>query len=279
MTKLDFSIVVPVFNAEPFIERCLRSLIRQTYPADRYEIIVVDNNSIDRSAAITAKFHDVNLLHEPEQGSYAARNRGIRAAQGEVVAFSDPDCEVQADWLEKIYRATERTEVGIVLGDRRFAGDTGVLGMLAAYESSVGERIFHGHKVDCYYAYTNNMAARMSLLKSLGGFRYLQRGADTLFLRDAVTRHGPSIVHYAPDVVIRHLEISRVADYLRKKGIYGRVDGKRGVAKRRALPLAERVELALRIKRECGASIAMNISFLGSLAAGAARFEWEMRRP
>jgi glycosyltransferase involved in cell wall biosynthesis len=279
MTELDFSIVVPVFNAEPFLERCLRSLIQQTYPADRYEIIVVDNNSSDRSAAITAKFHPVKLLHEAEQGSYAARNTGVRAARGEVVAFTDPDCEVQADWLENIYRAIEHSEVGIVLGDRQFGGDADVLGMLAAYESSVGARIFTTQKVDCYYAYTNNMAVRMSLLKFLGGFRHLQRGADTLFLKAAVAREGPSTVHYAADVVVRHLEISRVADYLRKKGIYGRVDGKRGVANRRALPLAERVELALRINREFGVSIATNIGFLGSLAAGAVRFEWEMRRP
>jgi glycosyltransferase involved in cell wall biosynthesis len=279
MTELDFSIVVPVLNAEPFIERCLRSLKRQTYPADRYEIIAVDNNSSDRSAAITAKFQEVRLLREPEQGSYAARNAGIRAARGELVAFTDPDCEAQSDWLEKIYRAMERTEVGIVLGDRRFAGDAGVLGMLAAYESSVGARIFNSQKVDCYYAYTNNMTIRMSLVRSLGGFRHLQRGADTMFLRDAVARYGPAIAQYAPDVVVRHLEISRVEDYLRKKGIYGRVDGKRGIGNRRALPLAERLELALRINRDFGVSIATNIGFLGSLAAGAARFEWEMRRP
>ncbi len=279
MTELAFSIVVPVFNAEPFMERCLRSLKRQTYPTERYEIIVVDNNSSDQSAAIAAKFQAVKLLHEPEQGSYAARNAGIRAARGELIAFTDPDCEVQSDWLEKIYGAMKRTEVGIVLGDRQFGGDADVLGMLAAYESSVGARIFKTQKVDCYYAYTNNMAVRMSLLKSLGGFRHLQRGADTLFLRAAVDREGPSTVHYAADVVVRHLEISRVADYLRKKGIYGRVDGKRGVANRRALPLAERLELALRINREFGVSIATNIGFLGSLAAGAVRFEWEMRRP
>jgi glycosyltransferase involved in cell wall biosynthesis len=279
VTELNFSIVMPVFNAEPFIERCLRSLIRQTLASNRYEIIVVDNNSSDRSAEIAAKFHQVKLLHEPEQGSYAARNTGIRAARGEVVAFTDPDCEVQADWVENIYYAIERTEVGIVLGERQFGGDADILGMLAAYESSVGARIFHTQKVDCYYAYTNNMAIQMSLLKSLGGFKHLQRGADTLFLRDAVARHGRSIVHYAPDVVVRHLEISRVADYLRKKSIYGRVDRKRGIANRRALPLAERLELALRINREFGVSIATNIGFLGSLAAGAARFEWEMRRP
>jgi hypothetical protein len=148
--------------------------------------------------------------------------------------------------------------------------------MLAAYESAVGALIFNTEKVDCYYAYTNNMAVRMSLLKSLGGFRHLERGADTLFLRDALAQYSPSIVQYAPAVVVRHLEISRVEDYLRKKGIYGRVDGRRGMANRRALPLIERMALALRIKRESGASIAMNIGFLGSLAAGAARFEWEM---
>ena len=278
MKDIDFSVVVPVFNAEHFIERCLRSLIRQTYPADRYEIIVVDNNSSDRSAEIAAKVGQVRLLQEAEQGSYAARNTGIRAARGRVVAFTDPDCEAQADWLEKIALAMERTDAGIVLGDRRFASDAGVLGMLAAYESSLGAHIFATKQVDCYYAYTNNMAVRMPLLKALGGFRQIERGADTQWLRNAVALRGPSILQYAPDAIVRHLEISRITDYLRKKSTYARVNRKSDVFTPRALSLPERVQLALEVNRNRG-SAAMSIGFLGWLAVGAASFEWEMRRP
>jgi hypothetical protein len=150
--------------------------------------------------------------------------------------------------------------------------------MLAAYESSLGAHIFATKQVDCYYAYTNNMAVRMPLLKALGGFRQIERGADSQWLRKAVAMHGPAILQYSPDVVVRHLEISRIADYLRKKSTYARVDRRSDAATPRALSLPQRVELALQVNRS-GGSAGMSIGFLGWLAVGAARFEWERLRP
>src|SRR5678815_1507408 len=125
---MDFSIVVPFFNAERYIERCARALLAQAYPAERYEILMVDNNSTDSSARIVRGFDRVRLLQESEQGSYAARNRGIDQARGDIVTFTDPDCEPRKDWLEQIGRAMDGPGTQLVLGDRLFAGDRGVLG-------------------------------------------------------------------------------------------------------------------------------------------------------
>jgi glycosyltransferase involved in cell wall biosynthesis len=302
---MDFSIVVPVFNAATYIERCLRALSSQAFPAKRYEILVVDNNSSDRSADIVRRnFNWVKLLHEPEQGSYAARNRGSREARGEVVVFTDPDCEPRADWLEQIHRAMfaptmfepttfepttfepttlgpttfSNSSTGVVLGERLFARDAGILGLLAAYESALGAHVFGARHLDCFYAYTNNMAVRSSILKKLHGFRHLKRGADSLFLRSAVAHYGPSVLKYAPQAVVRHLEIAMLGDYLRKKAVYGKVNANQELATSKALPLATRARLALQVLRERGGSPAARIGFLGVLAAGAARFEWERRR-
>jgi glycosyltransferase involved in cell wall biosynthesis len=277
MTRLDFSIVVPVFNAAKYIERCLRALLLQTYPPDRYEIIVVDNNSQDGSAATASSFGRVTLLREAEQGSYAARNRGIRAASGEVVAFTDPDCEPREDWLEQIHRAMAGGQTGVILGDRRFATDSGIVGMLAAYESALGFHIFSARRVECYYAYTNNMAVRLPVLKALNGFQHLQRGADTLLLRQTIERYGPAVLRFAPEAVVRHLEIAGIRDYLRKKCIYGRLCGNRTLATALSVPLAKRLELARCVKPEQGRSLATNLGFLGALAAGAGCFAWERR--
>ena len=84
---MEFSVIVPVFNAAKYLERCIRALLSQTLPTDRYEILMVDNNSTDQSAAIIRSFDPVKLLNEPEQGSYAARNRGIREAHGARAAY------------------------------------------------------------------------------------------------------------------------------------------------------------------------------------------------
>jgi glycosyltransferase involved in cell wall biosynthesis len=269
---MDFSIVVPVFNAAKYVERCVRALLVQTYPADRYEIMIVDNNSADGSAEMV-RDNRVTIVHEAEQGAYSARNRGMREARGEVVVFTDPDCEPRADWLEQIRCAMAGPGTGVVLGNRRFAQDTGILGMLAAYESALGSHIFTTQHVECYYAYTNNMAVRMSILKDLDGFRSLDRGADSLFLRQAIERYGRSVLKYAPEAVVRHLEIASIRDYLDKKAVYGKVNGDRMLATPGSLPLATRLKLALKVQSEQGGSVAARIGFIGTLAAGAIRFE------
>jgi glycosyltransferase involved in cell wall biosynthesis len=275
---MKFSIVVPLYNAAAYVERCVRALLSQTAPADCYEILVVDNNSTDASAAIAGSFDRVQLMEEPDQGSYAARNRGIRGARGEIVAFTDPDCVPREDWLEQIGRAMGDPTTGVVLGERRFARDSGVLGMLAAYESALGARIFTTQRTKSYYAYTNNMAVRMSLLKALGGFEHRLRGADSQFLRRAMELHGAPVLKYAPEAVVRHLEIAGIRDYLGKKRVYGMVNRDSALATPQALPLAMRWELAVKETRERAASLAETAGFLGVLAAGAMRFEWERRK-
>jgi glycosyltransferase involved in cell wall biosynthesis len=271
---MEFSVVVPFFNAEKFIERCAQALLTQTLPPDRYEILMVDNNSQDSSASIVRRFDRVRLLQEAEQGSYAARNRGIDAARGEIVAFTDPDCVPRKDWLEQIGRAMAQPHTALVLGGRQFATDSGILGMLAAYESGTVARIFAGQEAGCYFGYTNNMSVRMSIVKAIGGFQKLARGADTLFLRRVAELYGGSALQYNPDAMVRHLEIARVRDYLRKKTIYGQVRRRMDTDAPGSLPLATRVKLALRANGERGGSLADRIAFFGILAAGAIRFEW-----
>jgi glycosyltransferase involved in cell wall biosynthesis len=275
---IRFSVVVPFYNPGTYIHRCAKALISLAYPAELYEIIMVDNNSTDESAGIVEQFDRITLLREAQQGSYAARNRGIRHARGEIVAFTDPDCVPRADWLEQIGRAMERPETGIVLGDRQFALDGGVLGMLAAYESELAAQVFAQEQPDYYYAYTNNMAIRAAILTTLGGFRTLIRGADSLFLRRAVDHYGRAVLRYAPQAVVRHLEIANIHDYLEKKSVYGRVSRNSELATPRALSLGTRFKLALSARKKAAASVADSIGFFGVLAAGAARFEWQRRQ-
>jgi glycosyltransferase involved in cell wall biosynthesis len=100
MTNRPFaSIVVPAYNAGATLDDLLQSLLSQTYPRDRLEIIIVDNNSQD-DTAYRASRYPVTVLHERHiQSSYAARNRGIAAAQGDIIAFTDADCVAHPDWL------------------------------------------------------------------------------------------------------------------------------------------------------------------------------------
>jgi glycosyltransferase involved in cell wall biosynthesis len=94
------SVIIPAFNEEQDIEESLLSLVNQSYPRDRYEIIVVDNGSSDRTSQIASAHADL-VLHKPEGNVGAVRNHGIAHASGEVIICTDADCVVPRDWIEK----------------------------------------------------------------------------------------------------------------------------------------------------------------------------------
>lgn len=94
------SVVVPTYNAENTVDRCLRALAEQTVPPDRYEIIVVDDGSADGTCATIRKHEGVRLFEQAHAGPAAARNLGAEQAQGKIVLFTDADCEPAQDWIE-----------------------------------------------------------------------------------------------------------------------------------------------------------------------------------
>src|SRR5690554_6136694 len=92
--KLPFvSVIIPTYHDWERLRLCLDSLNRQTYPKERYEIIVVNNDPEDVVPANFVVPNNFTILEESKPGSYAARNRAIQAAKGEIYAFTDSDCQ------------------------------------------------------------------------------------------------------------------------------------------------------------------------------------------
>jgi GT2 family glycosyltransferase len=91
------SVVVASFNGARTLEACLASLARLNYPD--YEVILVDDGSTDNTPEIAQRYPKVRNLRQTNQGLSAARNAGITAATGEIVAFTDSDCRADEDWL------------------------------------------------------------------------------------------------------------------------------------------------------------------------------------
>ncbi|MGA9873231.1 MAG: glycosyltransferase family 2 protein [Rhodococcus sp. (in: high G+C Gram-positive bacteria)] len=121
MTRAEtLSVVVPAYNEEAYIGLCLKSLVAQS--DDLHEIIVVDNNSTDRTAAVVRAFMatepKVKLLVETAPGVAHARNAGFRAATGDVLGRVDADTRVRPGWARAIldHLGAERAHVGAVTG-------------------------------------------------------------------------------------------------------------------------------------------------------------------
>lgn len=97
------SVVIPACNEEECISRCLSSVLNLNYPSEQYEVILVNNNSSDKTREIVRRdFPTVRLIDEPRQGIVFARMRGATEARGEIIVCTDADCTVPTDWLTKI---------------------------------------------------------------------------------------------------------------------------------------------------------------------------------
>jgi len=111
---MKISIVIPVYNEAAHLGACLSAIAAQT--AAPYEVIVVDNNSTDGTAAIAAAFGFVKLLREPKQGVVHARNRGFDAARGKIIGRIDADTLLPAGWTAQVQAIFDDEAVSAVSG-------------------------------------------------------------------------------------------------------------------------------------------------------------------
>lgn len=266
----SLSVIVPVYNAGPFLDRCLSALLSQSYGRDNYEVILVDNGSTDDSVAIARRYSQVKLLMESERGAYAARNRGIAASRGDVIAFTDPDCIPGQDWLEKLVAAMTTPAVSVVLGRRSLGEVSPVLSLLEAYETAKDEYVLTSRIPTLYYGYTNNMAVRKNVLTTIGSFVIRPRGADTIFVRQVVDAYSVDAVRYTPDAVVTHLELTSLAVYYRKIFLYGRHrQSNNQITFAAALDTRQRMKIFRRAIRQRRLSRLRAAQLLGALFLGA----------
>jgi glycosyltransferase involved in cell wall biosynthesis len=265
------TVVVPVHNTAEHLERCIAALRAQDYPRDQFEILMVDNNSTDGSAGILGRADGVRALSETKQGSYAARNRALRDASGDVLAFTDSDCAPAAGWLRALDQALEDPRIQVVLGCRRPGRDTGLIRLLADYENKKDEHVFASHAAESYYGFTNNMGVRRDTFRKYGPFVERPRGADTIFVRRVVEGEGCEAVAYAPAMRIAHAEMDGVRTYYRKMFTYGRSRQLyRHIVKTRPLGSEERVAAFRATVRGGGYSWIAAVALAGLLAGGMA---------
>ena len=121
------SIIIPVYNVETYLERCLESICRQTYC--QLEVLLVNDGSTDASAAIARRYADSDsrftLYNKENGGLSSARNYGIERADGEFIAFVDSDDYVDENYVEYLLNILEENEADIaVIASRKFWGNS-----------------------------------------------------------------------------------------------------------------------------------------------------------
>jgi poly-beta-1,6-N-acetyl-D-glucosamine synthase len=112
------SVVVPAYNEEKYISNCLNSLVNQKTKYD-FEVIVVNNNSTDKTAVIARSFKNklkIRVILEKKKGRGSARYTGFKSAKGEIILSTDADTVVPADWINKLASALNDKDVVAVTG-------------------------------------------------------------------------------------------------------------------------------------------------------------------
>lgn len=204
---MKVSVIIPFYNSENFIPTCIEALHAQSFFSKEFEIIFVDNKSTDNSV----KKFEKNLINSPFEvqilnfsdfpSSYAARNRGVKEAKGEILVFTDADCKPEPDWLEQIVNAfSKKISSKLIVAGR--------VELQIEDEKSMWELFDHHFHMDNTQAEKNariataNMAVKKSFFEEIGYFDEVTSGADHKWSEKAV-KAGAS-VKYFPDVLVMH---------------------------------------------------------------------------
>lgn len=197
------SVIVPVYNGEATINRCIESLLAQDYPKERYEIIVVDNNSTDKTIELVRQY-PVLVLEESKQGPAAARNRGLTCARGEIVAFIDADSFAEAQWLRELVKPFSDPAVGGVGG---VIEGTSRATTVERYGDD--KRTFH-HQLSRFsflpYLITGNAAFPKARIDSVGGFdeNFTNPAGEDVDLSWRIQLDAPCTFVFAEKAVVYH---------------------------------------------------------------------------
>lgn len=202
------SVVLITLNEEKNIVSCLDALTAQSYPADRYEIVVVDAGS-DRTAEIAAGYAHVRVIRS-EKGFARQKNAGWRAARFDVIAFTDADCIVPLDWVEQVARLFSDRSVQAAAGDAFVPAGTGWLGRCIGAVGhpaggSLGLQANMKSESDHveFMAGCNSLMTR-DLLVQLGGYSGdFEQGGEDVDISRRIRERGHAI-KYDPDIFLYH---------------------------------------------------------------------------
>ena len=214
------SVIVCSYNGGRTLAQCLRSLEALAYP--NLEIILVDDGSTDATPEIAAQFPKIRNLRQNNQGLSVARNVGLAAATGEIVAYTDSDCFADADWLALLVHQLQTSGAAAVGGPNLTPEDGRLAGCVAC---SPGQPI-HVLESDenAEHIPGCNMAFRRDALLAIGGFDPIFRKAgDDVDLCWRLQEAGYKIT-FAPGAFVWHHRRQGPRAYLRQQAGYGEAE-------------------------------------------------------
>lgn len=237
MTEVEISVIIPTYNRKSLLKKTLESLLNQTYPKDKYEILVCDDGSTDGTGDVVNEFirtiHcNIRYLSRENKGPAATRNLGIKNAGGDIIVFIDDDAIADRNWIKEHLRIYDLEEIeinDIVIPQNKIAGVGGRIKMgnpenkIAIYCEYGRYKMFdretskelsfsppHGHP-------TCNMSFKKKIFDEVGMFdeKFKYPVGEDTDLGIRITDEGYVFI-YNPNVLVYHKHPESIIGLIKK---------------------------------------------------------------
>jgi len=206
------SVIVPCLNNEKTIVRCIKSLLKQDYPSNSFEIIFIDNGSSDKTISIIQKY-PVKLYKEKTKNPYIARNVGALHAKGQILAFTDADCEIDKSWLSNI-NYVMNTNVDLSQGPGFLTKQKSLLPKAESNRLFMDKNDFWGD--------AKNLAIKKDVFYKVGGFFEYYTGCDAVLLNQLKSLNYN--VKYNKNQLVYRVFSEKLSILIKKSWKYGNAD-------------------------------------------------------
>lgn len=231
--NMNFSIILPTYNRAHLLPMSMDPLVKQNYPKEKYEIVVVDNNSKDNTKEVIQEYistyHDISIKYvlEKQQGLVFARHAGAYNSKNEILIFTDDDGIFNFDWLKEVSKVFEqRPETAAVASKIIIKWDQTPPQWVIPYEWLLGKLDYGNEIIHKKGLYINggSFTIKKDLLFKLGGFNPgpvgdWQTGDDEDTLNQRLW-DGDYLIGYTPYAVMEHYQLvaknSKVKDIKRR---------------------------------------------------------------
>lgn len=169
MNRPTLSVIIPAYNEEALIGKCLDSILFQTLDKKLYEVIVIDNASTDKTSEI-ARRYPVKLVVEPRKSVIYARQAGVDSALGDIIVSADADTIYPAEWLKIIWENFEKdSKLLAVTGWIYYSGSSPFFNVLNGFSQEINLFLYKYIK-KFPVVYGANLAFKKHALEEIGGY-------------------------------------------------------------------------------------------------------------
>ncbi len=221
----EVTVVIPTHARPARLAECLGALAAQEFPADRFEVVIVDDGSPMSLAPAVAAFADrlhVTLVRQANAGPARARNAGVAQARGRFLAFTDDDCVPEPGWLGALAAALRQTPEVVVGGP---VGNRLAHNLYSEASQTLVTALYRYYNRDpeqCRFFTSNNLAVGREAFGRVGGFdsRYCLAAAEDRELCDRWLQRGGRM-RFVPGAVVWHAHELSPGAFLRQHYHYG----------------------------------------------------------